>query len=82
MKRIIITALGALLSLHPGSAFAATCKEQAAEKKLAGAAFNSFMGKCRKDAQAACDKSSAEMQLIGVAKTSHTKKCIDDTVGK
>lgn len=39
----------ALLTLSAPS-FAATCDAQAAEKKLAGAAKNSFTKKCIKDA--------------------------------
>ena len=60
---------------------AATCKAQAAEKKLAGAALNSFMKKCQNDASAACNKSASDMKLAGAAKTSHVKKCMTDNVG-
>ena len=59
----------------------ATCKVQAADKKLAGAAQKSFMTKCEKDAKAACDKSAADKKLAGAAKTSHVKKCVGDAVG-
>jgi hypothetical protein len=38
------------LSLPLGPAVASNCTQQAAEKKLAGAAKNSFVGKCVKDA--------------------------------
>lgn len=79
MKRILIATA---LSLYAVSAFAATCKEQAADKKLAGAALNSFLKKCEKDAQASCDASAAEKKLAGAAKTSFTKKCVSDTVGQ
>jgi len=58
-----------------------TCKSQAGDKKLAGAALESFMTKCVKDAMAACDNTAAEKKLTGAAKTSHVKKCIGDTVG-
>jgi len=58
-----------------------TCKAQAAEKKLAGAALNSFMKKCQTDAQKACDTSAADKRLAGAAKTSFTKKCVTDAVG-
>lgn len=60
---------------------AGTCKEQAAGKKLAGAALTSFMNKCQKDATAACDKAAADKKLAGAAKTSFTKKCMTDSVG-
>jgi hypothetical protein len=58
-----------------------TCKGQAAEKKLAGAALNSFLKKCESDAQKSCDVSAAEKKLAGAAKTSFTKKCVSDAVG-
>jgi hypothetical protein len=59
----------------------ATCKAQAGDKKLAGAALKSFMTKCEKDAKAACDKSAADKKLAGAAKASHLKKCVSDAVG-
>jgi hypothetical protein len=58
-----------------------TCKAQAGEKKLAGAALKSFMTKCEKDAKAVCDKSAADKKLAGAAKASHLKKCVGDAVG-
>ena len=58
-----------------------TCKVQAGDKKLAGAALKSFMTKCQSDAKAACAKTSMEMKLAGAAKTSHEKKCLTDAVG-
>jgi hypothetical protein len=58
-----------------------TCKAQATDKKLAGAALKSFMTKCEKDAGAACGKSAADKKLAGAAKTSFTKKCVGDAVG-
>jgi len=60
---------------------APTCKAQAGEKKLAGAALNSFMKKCESDAQKACDTSAAGKKLAGAAKASFTKKCVTDAVG-
>jgi hypothetical protein len=66
-----------------GSAYAQnpTCKAQATQKKLAGAALNSFMKKCESDAQKACDTSAANRKLAGAAKASFTKKCVTDAVG-
>jgi hypothetical protein len=66
-----------------GGAFAQapSCKAQASEKKLAGAALNSFMKKCETDAQKACDTSAADRKLAGAAKASFTKKCVTDAVG-
>ena len=58
-----------------------TCKAQATDKKLAGAALTSFMTKCEKDSSAACDKAAADKNLAGAAKTSFTKKCVTDAVG-
>ena len=73
--------LAAVFALAAGNAHAAACKIEATNKKLAGAALNSFMTKCEKDAQAACDKSAADKKLAGAAKTSHIKKCVTDAVG-
>lgn len=82
MKYLTATLFAVLLA---GSATAqtatSTCKAQASDKKLAGAALKSFMTKCEKDAKAACDKSAAEKKLAGAAKTSHVKKCVSDSVG-
>jgi len=66
-----------------GSAFAqdATCTASAAEKKLAGAAKNSFLKKCEKDAAAKCEIASKEKKLAGAAKSSFSKKCVKDAVG-
>lgn len=78
MKRVAI--ILASLCLATG-ALADTCKEQAAAKKLAGAAMTSFMNKCKKDAQASCDAQAADKKLSGAAKTSFTKKCVSDATG-
>jgi hypothetical protein len=86
MKYLIAVAscaalLGTAAYIHDATAQGATCKAQAGEKKLAGAALKSFMTKCEKDAKAACNKSAAEKKLAGAAKTSHLKKCVSDAVG-
>ena len=73
--------LAAAFALTAGSAHAEACKIEASNKKLAGAALNSFMTKCGKDAQAVCDKSAADKKLAGAAKNSHIKKCMTDAVG-
>jgi hypothetical protein len=78
MKTFVVAA--AALSLMATSAFA-TCKSDAAGKKLAGAALTSFMTKCERDATAACEKDSAAKKLAGAAKASHMKKCVNDAVG-
>ena len=54
MKRL---ALILAVCLASGPAFA-TCKSEATDKKLAGAALKSFMTKCEKDANTACDLDS------------------------
>lgn len=78
MKVIV---LAAALSLISGAALAASCKVEAGNKKLAGAALTSFMTKCETDAKAACEKDSAAKKLAGAAKDSHMKKCVADAVG-
>jgi len=58
-----------------------TCEAKAVEKKLAGAAKNSFMKKCEKDAtspDAACEAKASEKKLYGAAKNSFVKKCVKD----
>lgn len=79
MKYVLGAVLAALLATAAHAQ--ETCKAKADEKKLAGAALNSFMTKCKKDAQTACDKSAADKKLSGAAKTSHIKKCMTDSVG-
>jgi hypothetical protein len=73
----------AALSLCAASVYAqgTTCKVQASEKKLAGAALTSFMKKCQSDAEKACEADSKDKKLAGAAKASHVKKCVADTVG-
>jgi hypothetical protein len=58
-----------------------TCKAQASEKKLAGAALTSFMKKCESDAKKTCAADTKEKKLSGAAKNSHMKKCVGDAVG-
>jgi hypothetical protein len=64
-----------------GPSFAQSCKERAATQKLAGAALNSFMTKCEREAQTACDTKAGAQKLAGAAKTSFTKKCVSDATG-
>jgi hypothetical protein len=80
MKYAFAAILAALLATG-AYAQPTTCKGQATDKKLAGAALKSFMTKCEKDAQAICDKSAADKKLAGAAKNSHLKKCMTDAVG-
>ena len=62
MKGLIFTAT---FLLACGTAYADSCKVDATNKKLAGAAMTSFMKKCETDAQATCDKSAAEKKTGG-----------------
>jgi psiF repeat-containing protein len=88
MKKLALAALvGTILAgayfVNSASAQApaATCAAQAGEKKLAGAAKNSFMKKCQSDAAKSCGTQAAEKKLAGAAKTSFTKKCVTDATG-
>lgn len=82
----LITVIALALASLSSTAYAANtaCESKAAEKKLAGAAKNSFMKKCEReaggggDAQAACDTKAAEKKLAGAAKNSFVKKCVKD----
>jgi hypothetical protein len=65
------------LSLPLGPAVGANCADQAAEKRLAGAAKTSFLEKCRRDALS-CTLQAAEKKLAGAAKTSFLGKCEKD----
>jgi hypothetical protein len=78
MTRIALALAVCLVSSVP--AFA-TCKSEAADKKLAGAALTSFMTKCERDATTTCEADSNQKKLAGAAKTSHMKKCVADAVG-
>jgi hypothetical protein len=85
MKKLI-TAMALALAGLSSTAYAAdsACAAKAGEKKLAGAAKNSFMKKCEREAggggaaQNACDAKAAEKKLAGAAKNSFVKKCVKD----
>lgn len=83
LKTLRIAACALLIPAFALPAFAqeASCTATATEKKLAGAAKNSFMKKCEKDATDRCEATAAEKKLAGAAKTSFTKKCVKDAVG-
>lgn len=80
--RLMIISLALALTAGLAHAADATCEAKAAEKKLAGAAKNSFVKKCEKDAAtavgAACTTKAAEKKLAGAAKNSFVKKCEKD----
>jgi hypothetical protein len=73
-------ALALAICFSAAPAFA-SCKSEAADKKLAGAALASFMTKCEKDAAAACEADSTKQKLSGAAKVSHVTKCVAEKVG-
>ena len=77
----IISTLAAVCFAASADAQAPTCKSQAADKNLHGAAEKSFLTKCGKDAKTSCDSQAADKKLSGAAKTSFTKKCVSDAVG-
>ena len=79
MKTIIAAA--AILVIASGSAFA-SCKSEAAGKKLARCRPQELMTKCESDANKACETDSMSKKLAGAAKASHMKKCVDDATGK
>ena len=78
MKKL---ALAVSLSFIATGAYAASCKVEAGNKKLAGAALSSFMKKCESDAEKTCETDSVARKLAGAVKTSHMKKCVSDAVG-
>ena len=80
MKRLVIAAIVCTFA-GVGAAQAASCKAMATEKKLAGAALNSFMKKCNADAMKACETQAMSKKLTGAAKASFTKKCAKDAAG-
>ncbi len=85
MLRFAFVAAIAFFVSNAALAASAACEAQATEKKLSGAAKNSFVKKCDKDAVDAatktCDAQAAEKKLAGAAKTSFTKKCVADATG-
>ena len=80
MRRLAVALMFTALGLS-GALADHSCKTQASEKKLAGAALNSFMKKCELDAASMCDTQAADKKLSGAAKDSFTKKCVKDATG-
>ncbi len=85
MKKFILASTFSLILLNMCAGLARaddqSCKDKAADKKLAGAAQTSFMKKCQADATKACGATAADKKLAGAAKASFTKKCVNDAVG-
>ena len=59
----------------------ASCHAQATEKKLAGAAKNSFLSKCEREATERCEAAATERKLAGAARTGNVNKCVKEAVG-
>ncbi len=57
------------------------CEMKATEKKLNGAAKNSFIKKCEKDARVVCENDEISKRTNGAAKEAHIKKCVKDSIG-
>jgi len=82
MRNLIVVSIAVLFVTN--TAFAASCADQATERKLAGAAKNSFMTRCEKDAAVAqvptvCEAKATEKKLAGAARNSFIKKCESDS---
>ena len=80
MRRLALALMFAALGLS-GALADDNCKTQAGDKKLAGAALNSFMKKCESDAASMCDTQAADKKLSGAAKDSFTKKFVKEATG-
>ncbi len=82
MRNLIVAALATLFVTSTAFAADAACEAKAAEKKLAGAARNSFIKKCEKDAAASSCEAKAVSKdgkpLAGAAKAASIKKCQAD----
>jgi hypothetical protein len=79
MHRILIALV---LSLIAVNASAATCKNQASDKSLAGAMLSDFLGQCERDARASCEANADVRGLSGDARTTFTQKCVSDAIGE
>jgi hypothetical protein len=77
MKRILFAAIIAALAIGPGMA-QETCASKAVKngKPLAGAALNSFLKKCKRNACLPKAVSAQGKKLSGAAKDSFMRKCV------
>lgn len=80
MLKSSLTVTALLLFATQAMAQGPSCTAIAAEKKLAGAAKTSFLGKCERDAPAVCEITASERKLHGAARASFTRKCVKDAV--
>ena len=78
MKPILFAAMITALAIGPAMA-QATCASKAVNKNgrpLAGAALNSFLKKCKRDACLPKAVSAQGKKLSGAAKDSFMRKCV------
>jgi hypothetical protein len=80
MKVVMGALVLALSTFAIGAQAAPACDAKAAEKKLAGAAKESFLKKCEREAGAAasCTAKADEKKLAGAARNSFVTKCEKD----
>jgi hypothetical protein len=79
--KVVMALLASLLMSSAAMAADATCNATAKDKNLHGAALNSFMTKCEKDAKTKCDADAKAKNLHGAAQKSFTTKCVKDATG-
>ena len=80
MKAVMGALLLALSTFALAAQASPACESKAAEKKLAGAAKESFLKKCEREAGAAasCTAKADEKKLAGAARNSFVTKCEKD----
>jgi hypothetical protein len=79
--KVVMVLFATLLMSSAAMAADATCNVTAKDKNLHGAALNSFMTKCEKDAKTKCDADAKAKNLHGAAQKSFTTKCVKDATG-
>jgi len=79
--KIVLVLLATLVTSSAAMAADVSCSATAKEKNLHGAALNSFMTKCEKDAKTKCDADAKAKNLHGAAEKSFTTKCVKDANG-
>jgi hypothetical protein len=84
-KTSLAIAVCGVLAAPLVSAAGNTFGADATDRKLAGAARDTFMAKCHREAAASarvgCDAQASDRQLSGAAKTSFTNRCVIDAAG-
>jgi hypothetical protein len=74
---LIAVAVGLAGAVHAQDV---SCRAAAAEKKLSGTAWTSFMKGCAVNATKVCRVTAAEKKLSGGAKTKFTVRCVRNKV--